>query len=133
MNKRGKLSYEIFKFAIDYKTKWRQKGFQTPIINRLICKKIQPVLGGRLRYIIVGAAPLSPATQNFIASCFDIVLLQGYGLTETTASASCMNPNEIPTERIGPTLHGVQIKLIDWKEGGYKPTDKPNPRSELVF
>ena len=30
-------------------------------------------------------------------------------------------------------LSGVRTRLIDWKEGGYKPTDKPNPRGELVF
>ena len=132
LKQRGKLSYEIFNFAVDYKTKWRQRGFQTPIVNRLICSKIKPILGGELQTLVVGAAPLSAATHNFIASCFDSTLLQGYGLTETTASATCMDPNEIATERVGPPLPGIKIKLIDWEEGGYRCSDKPNPRGEVV-
>ena len=132
LKQRGKLFHEIFNFAVDYKTKWRQRGFQTPIVNRLICNKIKPILGGQLKTLIVGAAPLSAPTQNFIASCFDTLLLQGYGLTETMASTTCMDPSEIATERIGPPLPGIKVKLIDWEEGGYRPSDKPNPRGEIV-
>jgi long-chain acyl-CoA synthetase len=59
-------------------------------------------------------------------------LLRGYGLTETSASATLMDLNDLSAGRVGAPLAGVQIKLIDWVEGGYRVTDKPNPRGEIV-
>jgi long-chain acyl-CoA synthetase len=43
-----------------------------------------------------------------------------------------MDFDDLTIGQIGAPLHGVKIKLIDWLEGGYKVTDKPNPRGELV-
>lgn len=43
-----------------------------------------------------------------------------------------MDLDDLTYGRIGAPLHGVKIKLIDWDEGGYRVTDKPYPRGELV-
>ena len=43
-----------------------------------------------------------------------------------------MDFDDLTFGRIGAPLHGVKIKLVDWEEGGYKATDKPYPRGELV-
>ena len=43
-----------------------------------------------------------------------------------------MDFDDVTLGRIGAPLHGVKIKLIDWEEGGYRVTDKPYPRGELV-
>lgn len=59
--------------------------------------------------------------------------MQGCGLTETIASASCTDINELSVDRIGAPFSGIKIKLIDWPEGGYRPTDKPYPRGEIVI
>ena len=117
VEQKGKFFSALFNFAIDYKKFWKRKGFKTPIVNALICKKIKAMLGGRVRVIAVGSAPLSPETHDFIAACLDITLLQGYGLTETTASACLMDYYDLSLGRVGPPLEGIQIKLTDWAEG----------------
>jgi acyl-CoA synthetase (AMP-forming)/AMP-acid ligase II len=57
--------------------------------------------------------------------------LQGYGLTETCASAAVSTMDDNSTGRVGPPLEGVKLKLINWEEGNYKVTDKPLPRGEI--
>lgn len=51
--------------------------------NALIFKKVQKLIGGRVRIMISGSAPLSRETQIFMQTCFRCPLRQGYGLTET--------------------------------------------------
>lgn len=60
-------------------------------MNRLIFKKIAALMGGRVRVILAGGAPLSPETHEKIKLCFCVDVIQGYGLTETTASATAMD------------------------------------------
>merc|ERR1712126_141834 len=60
-------------------------------------------------------------------------LLQGYGLTETTACATAMTLDENSTGRVGPPVKGAQIRLANWEEGNYRVTDKPRPRGEVLI
>lgn len=83
---RGVLAKQLFDFVINYKRHWTKKGYQTPIINYLVCRKIKQVVGGRLRLFAVGGAPLGPETHSFIDACLDVEILQGYGLTEVAAT-----------------------------------------------
>jgi len=133
VDSRGKFFKALFSFLVDYKKFWTRKGFNTPIVNKLICKKPKAMIGGRVRLIASGGAPLSPDTHDFIRAVLDVKLIQGYGLTETTASATLMDPNDLSVGCAGAPLPGVLIKLVDWAEGGYRVTDKPNPRGEIVI
>lgn len=117
MEGRGKFFKAFFQFLMDYKRFWSKKGFKTPILNAIICKKIRAMLGGEITHIVCGSAPLSPETHEFIRACLDVKLLQGYGLTETAAGASLMELTDLDTGRVGPPLHGIKIKLVDWDEG----------------
>lgn len=133
VEQKSKFSQKLFYFAIDYKKCWTKKGFRTPLLNLLIFNKIKSLLGGNVRLMAVGGAPLAPETHEFIRSTLDVELLQGYGLTETSASATLMDLNDLSVGRVGSPLNGVHIKLVDWIEGNYKVTDKPNPRGEIVI
>ena len=79
-----------------------------------------------------GGAPLSPDTQAFANGCLDVALMQGFGATETTAITSLMDRYDVTTGRTGAPLFGAKVRLVDWDEGGYRPTDKPHPRGEIV-
>lgn len=81
----------LFKFAYNYKTKWVSRGYQTPLWDSLIFKKISKLMGGRVRVILSGGAPLSPDTHEQIKTCLCVDVIQGYGLTETTAGATVMD------------------------------------------
>jgi long-chain acyl-CoA synthetase len=57
-----------------------------------VFRKIKQKLGGRVRLILSGAAPLSPAVQEFLAVAMCAPVLQGYGLTETCAATCIAEP-----------------------------------------
>ena len=120
-------------FAIAYKLWWSKYGFNTPILNRLVFKKVKSIVGGNLQVIVAGSAPLSADTHSFIKACLDISLLQGYGLTESTAGATLMEVTDHSVGRVGSPLYGDYVKLIDWTEGNYSVRDKPFPRGELLL
>lgn len=117
MESRGPFMKSFFEFVVDYKKFWTKRGFRTPIVNALVCKKMRALLGGKIKHIVCGSAPLSPDTMEFIRICLDVIVLQGYGLTETAAGSALMDLSDMSTGRVGPPLHGVKIKLVDWEEG----------------
>lgn len=134
VNRKGEKFQEVFKWAFDYKQNAYQSGEATPIMDRLIFRAVKAILGGRIKYIVTGGAPLSPETHNFIRTCMGAPLLQGYGLTETCACATAMEVSELTNVgKVGPPNQGVQIKLVNWEEGNYRVTDKPFPRGEIII
>ena len=78
------LQQAMFKLAYDYKARWISKGYSTPWVDALIFKKMANIMGGNVRVIITGGAPLSPDTHEMIRVVLCTSLVQGYGLTETT-------------------------------------------------
>ena len=54
-------------------------------------------------------------------------------MTETSASACVTDFDDLDVGHVGGPSAGCLIKLVDWPEGGYKATDKPNPRGEIVI
>jgi len=94
-------------------------------------RKIRYFLGGRVRLLLSGGAPLSPETHSLVRTCICVPLMQGYGLTETCACASVTSIHDRTTGRAGAPLLGVKMKLVNWEEGNYLVTDKPNARGEI--
>ncbi|XP_015787043.1 long-chain-fatty-acid--CoA ligase 4 [Tetranychus urticae] len=123
----------LFEFAIEYKKFWVLFGFETPFMDYLAFSKVRQPLGGNLKLIFVGGAPLSVETQQFISLTLGVKLLQGYAATEGTACAALMDMEDRSLGRCGAPLFGAKLKLIDWPEGGYSNHDQPNPRGELVI
>merc|ERR1739838_254531 len=133
IKKKGAGFKKVFDFCYSYKLQWNQRGFKTPILNALIFNKIKAILGGRLDFMIVGSAPLSPSTQEFMRTCFGISLVQGYSMTETSCSGCSQVPGTMEIGLCGGPMAGMEIRLINWDEGNYKITDKPRPRGEIVL
>lgn len=122
MTSRGPFFTSLFNFVVDYKKYWIRKGYDTPIVNALVSRKIRSMLGGKISHIVTGSAPLSPDTMEFIRCCLDVTVIQGYGLTETAAGSSLMDLSDMSCGRVGPPLFGCKIKLVDWAEGEYMTT-----------
>lgn len=122
-----------FQFAYDYKLKWIKKGFTTPILDTLLFKKIAKVMGGRLRVLVSGGAPLLPESHDKIRTILCTAVVQGYGLTETTAGATIQSVRDFKCGRVGAPSALVDIKLINWEEGNYRVTNKPYPQGEVVI
>ena len=65
--------------------------YSTPYLIRVVFKKVRAILGGELRMMLSGGAPLSPETEEFMNVCFCCPIGQGYGLTETCAGGTLCN------------------------------------------
>lgn len=86
-------------------------------IRRKVFKEIIDKLGGGLRLIISGAAPLDPVVSEWFND-IGVILIQGYGLSETAPVVSAENQDNIKYGSIGFPLPGIQVKIEDKEENG---------------
>ncbi|KAK3697761.1 hypothetical protein QZH41_010323, partial [Actinostola sp. cb2023] len=89
------------------------------IWDRLVFKKIQNLLGGNVRIISSGSAPLSAKVTTFIRCVMGCYLQEGYGQTETTAIVTMQRLNDFTTGHVGAPAPCNQVKLVDVDEMGY--------------
>uniref|UniRef100_A0A9J7X849 long-chain-fatty-acid--CoA ligase n=1 Tax=Cyprinus carpio carpio TaxID=630221 RepID=A0A9J7X849_CYPCA len=122
----------LFLLAYNYKMEQLAMGYSTPLCDRLVFRKVRALLGGRLRVLLSGGAPLSAATQRFMNICFCCPVGQGYGLTETCGAGTISQLWDYSTGRVGAPLVCCEVQLKDWIEGGYRSTDRPCPRGEIL-
>ncbi|XP_068582789.1 long-chain-fatty-acid--CoA ligase 1a isoform X1 [Cebidichthys violaceus] len=87
--------------------------------DKLIFKKVQASLGGRVRLIITGAAPVSPTILTFLRAALGCQFYEGYGQTECTAGCSMSMPGDWTAGHVGPPLPCNAIKLMDVTEMNY--------------
>eukprot|EP00092_Neocalanus_flemingeri_P016880 GFUD01018258.1.p1 GENE.GFUD01018258.1~~GFUD01018258.1.p1 ORF type:complete len:731 (+),score=161.78 GFUD01018258.1:266-2194(+) len=130
---RGPFFSQLVDLCYRYRMKWVKRGLDTPIMNRIIFSKFKTIVGGNVRSLICGGAPLAPAVHDYSRVCLGVTLLQGYGLTETCGGACLPDTSDLSTGRVGPPLQGVDIRLVNWDEGGYTVTDQQGPRGEIVI
>ena len=132
IKKKGEFFENLFEFCINYKKAATSRGEVTPIMDKLIFRGVRALLGGKVRMILAGGAPLSPESHDFLRTAFGCPLMQGYGLTETCAGSTLMDLDDmVSTGCVGPPVHGINIRLVNWEEGNYRVTDKPRPRGEI--
>ncbi len=87
-------------------------GKKHGLASKLVFSKLKDRVGGRIRFFVSGAAPLSAAIAEFFAS-LDMIVLEGYGITETSP-ALCVNKLEkFKFGKVGPAIPGVQLKIAD--------------------
>lgn len=82
------------------------------IADRLVFKKIRDRLGGRLRLMTSGAAPLSNDVHMFFEA-IGLSIIEGYGLTETCAPLACNRPGQVRFNTVGRPLPGVDVRLAE--------------------
>jgi long-chain acyl-CoA synthetase len=85
------------------------------VAERLVFSRIRRRFGGRLRFMVSGAAPLSPEVQLFFET-LGIIVIEGYGLTETAAPISLNTPLANKRGTVGRLLPRVEVKLADDNE-----------------
>ncbi|MEO3867708.1 long-chain fatty acid--CoA ligase [Nonomuraea sp. B12E4] len=101
-------------------SKARQRGAAVPVTtrlehalaDRLVFSKLRARFGGRIRFFISGAAPLS----RDIAEFFDgagLTILEGYGLTESSAGSFLNRPDSVRFGSVGPPLPGTGVRIDD--------------------
>lgn len=92
------------------RSEWESSLLLLPLLDRLIAKKVRDKLGGRLRVIITGGAPLSAEISKFFIG-LGLPLYQGYGLTETSPIISVNRVEDNRPEGVGKPVPGVEVKI----------------------
>jgi len=105
-------------------------GFVLPFLKPIF-NKLKHATGGRIRYMLSGGAPLPRETHQFLRICFDCVVCQGYGLTETCGMGSFQPLDSVATENVGSVMPCVEIRIVDVQDTDYKATNKPFPQGEI--
>jgi long-chain acyl-CoA synthetase len=130
----GLFKRSLFNWAFDSKVDTLEAGgSQRSLWDGLVFKALRAKLGGRVRYIITGSAPISSELFRFLQVCFSCAVIQGYGLTETAAGATITVPGDTTIGHVGPPLACTEIKLQDVPEMEYFSTDEPQPRGEVCM
>ncbi len=105
--------------AIEHST-LLQEGKKVPLgtkikfalFDKLVYSKLRAAMGGRVTYAVSGSAPLGPRLGHFFHS-LGVTILEGYGLTETTAPATVNLAKKSKIGTVGPVLPGVGVRLAD--------------------
>ena len=130
---KGAFFQNLFNMFYRYKLEALSQGYETPILDKLVFSKFKTALGGNLRLIVSGGAPLSPDVHDFLRACFGVHLVQGYGLTETAGGVTLQDIQEFNVGSSGYPLPGIKMKFEDWPEGGYTVQDPEGPRGEILI
>jgi long-chain acyl-CoA synthetase len=85
---------------------------QHRVADRLVYSKVKARLGGRLRVANAGGAPLSRDIAEFFHA-IDILILEGYGLSEVTTAATVNRAEDFRFGTVGKPLPGVELRIAD--------------------
>lgn len=116
---KGKIFRTAAHTAIEH-SRLLQEGKKIPfgmkikfaLFDRLVYSKLREAMGGRVVYAVSGSAPLGHRLGHFFHS-LGVVILEGYGLTETTAPATVNLATKSKIGTVGPVLPGVGVRLAD--------------------
>ncbi|CUR54231.1 AMP-dependent synthetase and ligase [metagenome] len=119
----GGVKEKLFKqaFAVGLKVDQLQReGKAVPLVlkvqhglfDKLVFSKIRDRFGGRVRFFISGAAALNQEVAEWFHAA-GIVILEGYGLTETSAGAFVNHPDQYKFGSVGPAFTGSEVKIAE--------------------
>jgi len=117
------LKRKIFYWALKVGRKYSQRklnnqpisgmlNFKRNLASKLVYSKIIAKTGGRVRFFVSGSAPLSKDIAEFFYA-MGLVVLEGYGLTETSPVISLNTFDKLRFGTVGPPIPGVEVKIAD--------------------
>ncbi|KAJ9525357.1 hypothetical protein QJQ45_003248 [Haematococcus lacustris] len=129
--------HQVQQHALDEELEQQQQGRAREgasiVSDLLVFNKIKNKLGGRVRVILTGGAPLSPQIEEFLRVTMCAPVVQGYGLTETCAASFISYPYAIDQAgTVGPPMPHTELRLEAVPEMGYDPLGSP-PRGEVCI
>eukprot|EP00743_Colponemidia_sp_Colp-15_P005852 GILK01006290.1.p1 GENE.GILK01006290.1~~GILK01006290.1.p1 ORF type:complete len:687 (+),score=122.15 GILK01006290.1:37-2061(+) len=135
----GGIKQALFEKAFESKKWFLKRGFYThPLWDKLVFSKVAARLGGRVRFMVTGSAPISDQVKDFLRICFSCPILEGYGQTECTAAATVALGTDVTNGHVGGPLPVNEIRLEDVPDMNYTSNDidehgNPMPRGEVCI
>ena len=123
MEKEGGLKKAIFNWAIEVGKKMRDTeraggtpGFllrkQYKFADEKVLSKIRGLFGGNLRLAVSGAAPINPEILRFFDAA-GVLVLEGWGMTETSTAATISTPEDFKIGTIGKPFPGCEVRIAE--------------------
>jgi long-chain acyl-CoA synthetase len=123
MEKEGGIKKAIFEWSIGVGKKMRaaersgrKPGFllrrRYEFADKQVLSKIRGLFGGNLRLAVSGAAPISPEILSFFDAA-GVLVLEGWGMTETSTAATVSTPEDFKVGTIGKPFPGCEVKIAD--------------------
>jgi long-chain acyl-CoA synthetase len=123
MEKEGGLKKAIFDWAIKVGAKMREAersgrkpGFllqrQYDFADKKVLSKIRGLFGGNIRLAVSGAAPINPEILRFFDAA-GVLVLEGWGMTETSTAATISSPDDFKVGTIGKPFPGCEVRIAD--------------------
>ncbi|GLU16722.1 hypothetical protein SLE2022_331390 [Rubroshorea leprosula] len=127
----------IFNALYKYKLAWMNLGYKqknaSPLADLLAFRKVKAKLGGRLRLLVSGGAPLGSEVEEFLRVTCCCFVIQGYGLTESCGPATFCFPDEMcMIGAVGVPAVYNELRLEEVPDMGYNPLEDP-PRGEICL
>uniref|UniRef100_A0A8P0TSE5 Arachidonate--CoA ligase n=1 Tax=Canis lupus familiaris TaxID=9615 RepID=A0A8P0TSE5_CANLF len=121
----GQANTTLKRWLLDFASKRKEAELRSGIIrnnslwDKLIFHKIQSSLGGKVRLMITGAAPVSATVLTFLRAALGCQFYEGYGQTECTAGCCLTVPGDWTAGHVGSPMPCNLIKLVDVEEMNY--------------
>ena len=123
MEKEGGLKKAIFDWSIrtggkmrEVERSGRKPGFllkrQYAFADEKVLSKIRNLFGGQLRLAVSGAAPINPDILRFFDAA-GVLVLEGWGMTETSTAATISSPDDFKIGTIGKPFPGCEVRIAD--------------------
>jgi long-chain acyl-CoA synthetase len=123
VEKEGGLKKLVFSWAIRVGRKVRERersgkrvGWllrkQYEIADKQVLSKIRGLFGGRIENCVTGAAPINPEILRFFDAA-GVLLLEGWGMTETSTAATVARPDAFKFGKVGKAFQGCEIRIAD--------------------
>ena len=115
---KGKIFAAAAKTAIDYSRAQQEGGaglvlkLKHSVFDKLVYTKLRAAMGGNVRHAVSGGGPLGERLGHFYQG-IGLQILEGYGLTETTAPITVNRPERIKIGTVGAPLPGNAVKIAD--------------------
>jgi long-chain acyl-CoA synthetase len=123
IEKEGGLKKAIFNWAIKTGEKMRETeragrkpGFllqrQYAFADKKVLSKIRGLFGGNIRLAVSGAAPINPEILRFFDAA-GVLVLEGWGMTETSTAATISSPDDFKVGTIGKPFPGCEVRIAE--------------------
>jgi long-chain acyl-CoA synthetase len=120
---KGERRAAIARWAVDVAKQWagaRSEGRDAGLVlklkhrvaDALVYSKLREAMGGRVRALVSGGAPLAPELARFFYGA-GMPIYQGYGLTESSPVISCNTPLANRLGSVGKPIHGVSVRIAE--------------------
>lgn len=126
------IKQHVFNTAFQSQLEYVRAGQRNALLDTLVFNKVAQQLGGRVRIMATGAAPMPAYLMDFLKVAFKSGVYQGYGMTENAAAAMVTPPEYLGSGTVGGPLPSTEVKLMDVPEMGYFATNDP-PGGEVCL